>query len=149
MPTTYSIPLGPLSSFTVPGVAAFTFDQRHSKLLPGWHMGEGQPSVGLVPGQATAVDRWGKTRTPITFDLTWEYMIISPLGSSDLTVMQTQLDTLTTLRMTNAVGFLVVLRSGGGVPVSGNARLVDISNVGQGLTFMQLNLRFFVPGGFS
>lgn len=142
-----SIPEGPLVSFTVPGFTAFNFVSGKSKPVPGGHIGESQPSVGKVPGQATAFDRWGRTRMPLTFDMTWEYMINNPLGSSDLTYLQTQQDAL--VNLCGTTGTLVALKFGSIVTVSGQARFLDMTNVGQAPTWKQWQLHFFISGGFS
>lgn len=146
------IPEGPLKSWVV-GSNTVNFTFNRSTLLPGWNVGTSAPTLSGVVGTSYMVDRQGYLQVPVSFDLTWEYLL--NFTGTSYGSPQSELAALLTTMVAGQVGTLTVYSVDGSVPltasVSATARLVNIFDATQSPSSTQkvLNLRWLVPGGFQ
>lgn len=142
MPTTLTIPLGPLVSW-----GSFSFVQSRSQLQAGWEVSTTPTPAGVL-GQPTSFDRAGQVVIPVEYRLTWQYLLAcDPMGN--LPSLQTQMDQLMAAYAVSQVQQLVVFTYASARQVAGMARLEKISEQDGKPTYKRLLLTFFVPGGLS
>lgn len=125
---------------------SFTFRTHRSKPLSGSQLTtQGQHAVQA--GTLLTADRYAHGVSPADYLLLYEYVIHCGPGDA-AGYVQDHYDALTGLWYTNQTQPLTVLTTGATpTPVTGQARLEDISETSGSPVYIILNLRFYCENG--